>query len=84
MSTDRKPWEGSSAGGSSLRSNITDTIPSGYTAGLSSPFARAFRDAANEHWGISDWELEGLFEKCDNCGRWFSSLALRAHIPTHE
>jgi hypothetical protein len=51
--------------------------------GPSSPFVRAFKDAANEHRGISDWEMNGLFEKCDHCSRWFSCLALRAHIATH-
>jgi len=31
--------------------------------------------------GVSLWEWDGLFERCDQCGRYFVTRVLRIHIP---
>jgi hypothetical protein len=30
--------------------------------------------------GVSLWEWDGLFERCDRCGRYFVARVLRIHI----
>ncbi|OAX32345.1 hypothetical protein K503DRAFT_619049 [Rhizopogon vinicolor AM-OR11-026] len=34
--------------------------------------------------GVSLWEWDGLFERCDRCGRYFVARVLRIHIPHYR
>ncbi|KAF8482335.1 hypothetical protein JB92DRAFT_3132381 [Gautieria morchelliformis] len=100
MSSDRIPWNSvmpairngptPSPGPSTPATHVHPHAPGDrhsegeHESKLTSRYERIIQEADNEFVRIMEWECSRLFEKCDRWARWFSTQALRAHIPTHD